>query len=135
MTKNIDLIKVYTKLLWIDKDLKAIDLFCNEQIKTLSQDGNYIGIDYLRDRTQNWFIGFPNMNTIFLNFNNVNEDTISCDWETGSTHTGYFRSLPSTNKQIKYRGTSIYKIANNKIIEYTLNLDIKNIINNLTPYK
>ena len=71
------------------------------------------------------------MSTIFLKFDNINEYTVSCEWETCSTQTGKFRSLLPTNKQIKYQGKSTYKIENNKIAEYTLELDIKTIMRSL----
>lgn len=44
-------------------------------------------------------------------------DRVVVEWTARATHTGSFRSIPPTGKQLAYAGINIYRIAASKIAE------------------
>jgi steroid delta-isomerase-like uncharacterized protein len=44
-------------------------------------------------------------------------DRVVVEWTARATHTGTFRSIPPTGKQLSYAGINIYKVEGGKIVQ------------------
>lgn len=54
----------------------------------------------------------------------VAEDDTVMVWGTQrSTHTGTWRSIPATNKEVSYRFVECYRFAGDKVVEFRLLID------------
>ncbi len=61
------------------------------------------------------------------------DDTVVIEWKADAQHTGGdFFGIIANDRSITYSGTTIYKFANEKLIEYTADIDIDEIKAKLT---
>jgi steroid delta-isomerase-like uncharacterized protein len=58
-------------------------------------------------------------------------DKVAIRWTLRWTHTGEYMGIPATGKQVTITGTSIYRVANGKIVEDWANVDMLGMMQQL----
>jgi predicted ester cyclase len=84
----------------------------------------------MKDVVQTWLKGFPDLhvdNELVI----CENDVVSIQWRAKGTHQGEFKERPPTAKTVSYSGVTIYRIKNNKIIEYWAYLDMMNLLSQI----
>lgn len=110
-----------------DKDLKAIDDLVDTDAVIHSLLGDFHGPDSMKTVVQAWLKGFPDLNV--SNDHVICEnDLVSIQWRANGTHLGEFKGKKSTKKTVSYRGSTVYRIKNGKIVEYWAYLDMQDLL-------
>ena len=111
--ENIKIVEKYYTSLWVNKNINAINEYCDSDFILRSPNKGVItGITAARRHIQEWFDEFPNL--IFeVNQISQEETDIHCTWD----------AYADSSKVIHMTGTSIFKIQDNKIIEYTAEIN------------
>jgi predicted ester cyclase len=120
----------YTNRVWNEKDLSAIDELVHTEVVIHSLFGDFHGPSALKKVVQAWLKGFPDLyvsNDIVISEN----DLVSIQWKAKGTHLGEFKSLESSGKPVNYSGVSIYRIKNQKIVEYWAYLDMQHLLDQI----
>jgi predicted ester cyclase len=59
----------------------------------------------------------------------INEnDLVITHWKAQGTHQGNFKNINPSQKPVKYNGLTLFRIKNEKIIEYWAYLDMHHLI-------
>jgi predicted ester cyclase len=120
----------YAKRIWDEKDITAIDELLHKNCLIHSSLGDFHGGEFMENVVQVWLTAFPYLsvsNTFVISEN----DLVAIHWQAKGTHLGYFKGLKPTEKVISYSGITIYRVRENKIIEYWAYLDIQHIQNQM----
>ena len=120
---NLDLVKVYSDLIWNDKNLSRIDQFLSENIVINSPLERIIGIDAMVGIIARWHKAFSDLKVSWDDFISEGDKVVS-RWTTEGVHTGDFLGHRPTNKKVSYNGVSIYRISDDKIVEYWAFVDM-----------
>lgn len=122
--------EAYAHRIWDDKDLKAIDELIHQNCVIHSLLGDFYGPAPMKKVVQAWLNGFPDLvvkNTFVL----CEEDLVVIQWQALGSHLGEFKGIQPTGKSISYTGVTIYRICENKIIEYFAHLDMKHLLDQI----
>ena len=120
----------YAHQLWNDKDLNAIDTHFHENCVIHSPLGDVYGKQAMKNIVQAWFEGFP---TLLVNNIAVlsERDRVAIQWQAKGVHSGKFKGIEPTEKSVSYSGVTIYRIQQNKIVEYWAYLDMNALFDQL----
>jgi steroid delta-isomerase-like uncharacterized protein len=127
---NKEIAEKYTNQIWNKKEISAIDTFVDEQVIIHSVLGDYQGTKAMKEVVQAWLTGFPDLrvhNDIIIGEN----DLVSIQWQAKGTHNGEFKGIKPTGKHVSYSGVTLYRIKNDKIIEYWTYIDINHLLNQI----
>ena len=58
-------------------------------------------------------------------------DLVSIQWQAQGTHHGEFKGKKPTGKPVAYSGVTVYRIKDNKIIEYWAYLDMQHLLSQI----
>ena len=119
----------YAERIWNKKDLTALD-YLDESVVIHSLLGDFRGPQALRDIVKAWLKGFPDLhvhNDIVISEN----DLVSIQWHVKATHKGEFKGVQPTGKPVSYSGVTVYRIKNNKIVEYWAYLDTQHLLSQI----
>mgnify|MGYP000535288147 CR=1 FL=1 len=124
----------YAHEVWNEKKLSAIDQFIDKDVVIHSLLGDYHGQEAMKDVVRAWLTGLPDMivtNDAVL----VDKDVVTIQWHAKGTHAGIFKGINPTGKKVSYSGVTIYRIKDDKIIEYWAYLDMQTLINQISGSK
>ena len=121
----------YVYRIWDKKDLHAIKDLLHPQIVIHSLLGDYYGQEAMKKVVEAWLVAFPNL--VVTNKAVVCEkDLVVIQWQAQGTHQGEFKNIKPTGKSVIYEGVTIYKISNNRIVEYWAYLDMQHLLNQIS---
>lgn len=121
------LIQNYMEQLWNQKNIEIIDdIFTDKTIIHSPLKITY-GKEEMRQITQRWLHAFPDLHCQWEDWI-VEHNKIASRWIATGTHLGNFLNFSSSGKKIKYIGVSIFKLENNKVLEYWGLVDMQGII-------
>ncbi len=121
----------YAQRIWNEKDLSAIDDFFHQDVIVHSLLGDFHGQESMRRIVQAWLTGFPNL-TVEHNDVISDRDLVMIHWKAKGTHQGEFKGIKPTGKPVSYAGVTIYRIEDEKIIEYWAYLDMQHLLNQIS---
>lgn len=122
--------EAYANQVWNDKEISAVDNFLHQDAVIHSLLGDYHGIKAMKEVVQAWLKGFPDLrvdNDIIISEN----DLVSIQWRAQGTHQGEFKGKKPTGKPVTYSGVTVYRIKDNKIIEYWAYLDMQHLLSQI----
>lgn len=120
----------YANRIWGKRDLSAINELLYPEVIIHSSFGDFQGPETMKTVVEAWLTGFPDL--IVKNKALISEgDLIVIHWQAYGTHRGKFKDIPPTGKPISYAGVTIYRIKNDKIIEYWAYLDMQHLLNQI----
>jgi steroid delta-isomerase-like uncharacterized protein len=120
---NKALVRRYLEEVWGKGNTDAIDdiLALNYQLRVLQGISRHEGpvtfaIDRVKQSVAMYHQAFSDLE---INPQTIvaEDDRVVVEWTARATHTGAFRSIPPTGKQLSYTGINIYRIAGGKIAE------------------
>lgn len=125
--QNIDLIQTFHAALWDNRDLSAIDSIFADDVIINSPLEVTTGTESLKQVMSKWLAAFSDLKVTWDDVI-TSGDKVICQWQATGTHTGEFKNIKATEKNISYTGCTIYKLDNDKVIEYWSYVDIGNIL-------
>lgn len=128
MTKEIA--ERFAHEMWDKKDVSNIDRFVDSSAVIHSTLGNFRGPKDMETIVKAWVKGFPDLKVENLT-TFQNDDKVAIQWRARGTHLGEFKGLAPTAKTVSYNGVTIYRIINDKIVEYWAYVDMQNVMNQL----
>ncbi len=117
----------YAERIWNDRDLSAIDELLDDDCVIHSLLGDHHGKANMKTVVQAWLTGFPDLeveNTQIISDN----DLVVLHWKARGTHLGEFKGRKPTGKRVSYAGVTLYRIKDEKIVEYWAYLDMDHIL-------
>lgn len=113
----------YAEAIWNQKDLHVIDQLLHPEIVIHSLLGKFQGRQAMKDVVQAWLEAFPDLAVTTLS-TLTEVDKVMIQWKAQGTHQGVFKGIQPTGKPVHYEGVTIYRIQEQKIIEYWAYLDM-----------
>lgn len=120
----------YADNIWNKKKIDAIEKFMHKDIVIHSLLGDFHGLKAMKDVVQAWLKGFPDLhveNDIIV----AENDIVSIQWRATGTHQGEFKGKQPYGKKVSYSGVTLYRIKNDKIVEYWAYLDMQHLLNQI----
>lgn len=120
----------YANKIWNNKDIHFIDHSVNHDVRIHSLMGESRGIENMKAVIHAWLAGFPDLqviNDIIIGEN----DLVSVQWRAKGTHQGEFKGIEPTGKSVAYSGVTVYRIKENRIIEYWAYLDMQHLFSQI----
>lgn len=133
MKNNKEIVVLYSKAVWNDRDLSVIDLFLAPDAKIHSPMKTLEGSETMHDIVEKWHAAFPDL-AIQWNEFVAEGDTVVSRWTASGTHLGGFFDTKPTYKEITYSGITIYRLQEGKIIDYRALIDMHAILSQLEEY-
>ncbi len=124
--------ETYVRRVWDEQDLSAIEELAHKGIVIHSLLGDFQGPEKLKDVVQTWLKGFPDLQQ--KNLASIAEgDLVALHWQAKGTHQGEFKGIKPTGKAVAYAGVTLYRVREGKIIEYWAYLDMKHLLDQISP--
>lgn len=120
----------YAQKIWDQKDLSGITKYLHPQIIIHSLLGDFHGHDAMRQVVQAWLTAFPDLKVENQTVITENQ-RVAIQWKAQGTHLGEFKGRKPTGRKIAYEGVSLYRIENEKIVEYWAYLDMLHLLNQI----
>lgn len=120
----------YANRIWNSKDLTAVDDLVAPNCVIHSLIGDFTGPEEMKKVIRVWLTGFPDLNVsnnLVISENNL----VSIQWSAEGTHLGEFKGRGPTNKTVGYEGVTVYRVKDNKIVEYWAYLDMQHLLSQL----
>lgn len=133
MENNKDVVIAYSKSVWNDRDLSAIDRLLAPDAKIHSPMKTVQGSETMRQIVEKWHAAFPDLTIRWDEFV-ADGDKVVSRWTATGTHLGGFFDTKPTYKEVTYSGVTIYRITKNKIVDYWALVDMHAILSQLKEY-
>ncbi len=102
--------------IWNKKNLKIVDELLLDNVVIHNFGAVVEGREAWRQSFTPFFTAFPDLKfTVELTI--IEGDRMAVRWAATGTHTGDFRGIAPTGKQINIAGVAIYRVAEGKIVE------------------
>lgn len=124
----------FSHQVWNIKDLSAIDELLHPDVVIHSLLGDFRGADHMRTVAETWLQAFPDLIVKHSSIIHQN-DLVAIQWSAKGTHKGVFKGYEPTGKEITYSGMTLYRIRDDKIVEYWAYLDMQHICQQISPEK
>lgn len=116
--------------IWNEKEMEAINHAFAEDAIIHSLFGSSMGIEVMKDVVQKWLNAFPDLHIIHQNLF-LDGDKVAIQWTATGTHQGAFKGYAATGKSVAYKGVTIYRLKDDKVIEYWTYLDVDNVLSQI----
>jgi predicted ester cyclase len=133
MRDNKAIITQYSKAVWNDRDLSAIDCFFDASATIRSPFSAVHGKETMHDIVDKWLTAFPDLTIKWDEFISENDKVVS-HWTAQGTHLGGFFDTRPTYKDITFSGVAIYRLKDGKIVDYWSLVDTHAILSQLEEY-
>lgn len=133
MTTNRDIIIEYSKAVWNDRDLLAIDRYFAPNVKIHSPFTTVQGSASMHEIVEKWLTAFPDLTIKWGEFV-AEDDRVVSRWTAQGTHLGGFFDTRPTYKEVEFSGIIIYRLKNRKIVDYWSLVDMHAILSQLEEY-
>lgn len=121
----------YAIRIWDDKDLNAVDDLFHKEAIIHSALGKFTGAESMKQVVRTWHVAFPDLKVENQQIFRRN-DCVSIHWKAEGHQTGDFKGFKPTGKKVSYSGVTLYRIHNNKIVEYWAYLNLNQILDQLS---
>ncbi|MDP1834926.1 MAG: ester cyclase [Chlamydiales bacterium] len=130
-TSNIKAIaEAHLDRVWGLRDFSAIDDLFDSNVTLHNPFGNYYGTKALHVVVRSWIGGLPDL-VLTVQSMIAEGDRVVVQWHIKGTHTGMFQGILGTGKKVSYDGVSVYRIVDDKVLEYWVHLDVNHLVNQL----
>lgn len=122
----------YADKVWNEKDLRFVDKYIVPETVIHSLLGEFHGPQAMKEVAQAWLTGFPDMrlhNDCII----AEHDKVVIQWRVQATHRGEFKGHKPSGKAVHYSGVTIYRIDNDKIVEYWAYIDMQYLLKQISP--
>lgn len=127
---NKELVKIYSRLVWENRDLSAIERYVDANAVIHSPMNRVAGSRTMRAVLEKWLEAFPDLTVEWEDFIAEGDKVVS-RWRAKGTHLGGFFNTRPTHEEIEYSGVTTYRLMNGKIVEYWALVDIHAILSQL----
>lgn len=124
---NLDIIKAYQDTIWSQQDIRAIDQYFDKAAIIHSPLESTQGTDKMKTVIAQWHKGFPDLNVTWDDFICDTNKVVS-RWHATGTHNGEFLGVAPTHTQVHYAGVTLYRLSNQKIVEYWAYVDMYHLL-------
>ena len=132
---NKEIIEKYSKRIWEDKDLKAIDDLFTKDAMIHSPLNTTTGRITMKEVVEKWLTAFPDLTVDWQDFIAEGDKVVS-RWRATGTHLGGFFDTSPSHQEISYSGVTIYTLnQQGRVIEYWALVDIHAIMAQLMKYE
>ncbi|MCH9626994.1 MAG: hypothetical protein S4CHLAM2_06280 [Chlamydiales bacterium] len=121
-SKNKSLIEKYMLEVWNKKNLAMIANVFSESTRIHSPLGQFKSREEMTETIQKWILAIPDLNVTLLHTLEDNDIVVS-HWRATGTHQKALNGIEAQGKPITYQGMSMYRLENEKVIEYWAYLD------------
>ncbi len=129
-TERQQLINRYMGEIWNRKNCSVIYEVFSEDALIHSPMGEARGPRAVEQAHRQWHEAFPDIRVMLLDIFEM-RDKVAVQWNARGTHKGPFLGIPPSNKPIICGGTSIYRLENEKIVEYWAYINLHHVIQQL----
>jgi steroid delta-isomerase-like uncharacterized protein len=120
---NKALARRYLEEVWSRGNTDVIDVVLSENYTLRALQGSsrheervVRGTERLKQSVELYHRAFPNLQ-ISPQTLVAEDDRVVVEWTAQATHSGDFRGIPPTGKQVSYAGISIYRIEGDRIVD------------------
>lgn len=131
---NKEIIINFSKRLWENQDLSAIDDFFAKNVIIHSPFKQVQGCAEMKEIAQKWLQAFPDLLIKWHDFI-AEGDTVVSRWIATGTHLGGVFTTSPTHREVQYSGVTTYRLINGKVEEYWALVDMHAILSQLLDYK
>ncbi len=116
------IIEHYMDEVWNKKSLEVVKEFFSDTAVIHSPLGQYKSPQEMVDTVDKWITAIPDIKVDLLNPLEDNGIVVS-HWKAQGTHQKDLNGIKAKGNSVAYQGVSMYRLENNKIIEYWAFLD------------
>ncbi len=120
--------------LWNKKNITAIDHLFTDETLIHSPLQTAKGTLAMKEIALIWLEAFPDLHCRFDDWITEENKTL-VRWHAHGTHTGKFLEFGPTEKQINYKGVSIYRLQDDRVVEYWGLVDMYGLVGQLQVSK
>jgi predicted ester cyclase len=132
---NKEIIKNYTKRVWQQKDLSAIDDVFVVDAVIHSPLNTTQGAITMKSVVEKWLTAFPDL-TIESDDFIAEGDQVVHRWKASGTHMGSFFDTSPSHQEVTYSGITIFTLNDDaKVAEYWALVDMHAILAQLMKYE
>ena len=103
--------------IWNQQDLDAADeLFSADPVNDNPMDPTPSTIEAMKQKIGIYLVAFPDM-AVTIHDEVAEGGKVAIRWTVDATHGGEFAGLPATGNTVQWKGFSIYRIADGKVVE------------------
>lgn len=121
----------YANKVWNDQDLGCVDKYIAPETVIHSLLGDFHGPQAMKEVVQAWLKGFPDMR-VQNDHIIAEQDRVVIQWQVQATHRGEFKGIKPSGKAVHYSGVTIYRVKNEKIVEYWAYIDMQHLLSQIS---
>lgn len=121
----------YMREIWNCKNRSVIYETFSEDAIIHSPMGEARGPKALDDAVRHWHVAFPDIRLTVLEIFE-NGDKVAVQWRAHGTHAGPFLGIPPSNLPIRCGGMTIYRIENDRIVEYWAYVNLQDVVHQIS---
>ncbi|SCA64182.1 Uncharacterized protein SCG7086_CL_00090 [Chlamydiales bacterium SCGC AG-110-P3] len=119
---NKKIVENYMNEVWNRKNIKIVKEVFSDSAVIHSPLGQFKSPQEMSDTVSKWITAIPDIQVDLLNTFEDNGIIVS-HWKAKGTHQKDFNGIKANGNPVAYQGVSMYRLENNKIIEYWAFLD------------
>ncbi len=131
---NKEIIQDYSKRVWVDHDLTAVDDVFAKDVIIHSPLNRMKGNFTMKELIQKWLTAFPDLEINMEHFI-AEDDLVVSRWSGVGTHMGSFFETNPTHRDVAYSGVTTYKLKDGKVVEYWALVDMHAILSQLEIFE
>lgn len=125
-TQSQQIVDRYMTEVWNKKNRSVIYEAFAEDALIHSPMGEAKGPKAMDDAIRQWHEAFPDIKLMVMEvFENSNK--VAVQWSAKGTHKGPFLGIPATMQPIQCGGVSMYRLSNDRIVEYWAYINLHNL--------
>lgn len=122
-------IATYAHTIWNQKDMGIVSQTFHEKALIHTPLGEFQGVKGMQQFAVLWLEAFPDMEVV--PFDTLVEGTkVVIQWEAQGTHNGNFLNLSPTGQKVHYKGITVYRFDQLKVVEYWTYVDLHSLVKN-----
>lgn len=134
MTTLEQLARRYLEMMTSHDLTEAVALFSPDFTCWFGADGTRLDLAGWRGLVANWFAAFPDLSPI-TSYTIIDRDSdrfaVQMRWT--ATHVGTFMGLAGTGRRVENEGVSLFRVANELVVEEWIFEDVTNLMRQLEP--
>ena len=115
-----------TDRIWNKQELGYIDEVFHPDVKIHSPLGQFKGVEGIHHVLAQWMNGFSKMHIQISNVD-VGGDFVVLQWVAEAIHSGTFQGISPTQRAVKYKGETCYRIIDDVVVEYKAYIDANSL--------
>ena len=127
--QNKDFLNAFTENFWNEHNLAAFEEYYSADLIVHAADGDY-NFEQWKEVCQAYFTGFPDLHITTDDLIAEGDKAVKV-WTANSTHKGDFMGIPATGNRIMIKGIEVFRIADGKIAEIWMSMDMLGMMQQL----